>query len=116
LEKLKSIAVPVTRRRTAGKPRKAGHPQTAPDHGVGGMVGEPRRQAPATSEPEHHRFRVGQHLTLLGSGRYWARSAGLCRVVAILPHEGGQFLYRVRSETENFERVVPEADLAIPDA
>jgi hypothetical protein len=28
-----------------------------------------------------------------------------------MPHEGGPFLYRIRSEVENFERVVAEADL-----
>jgi hypothetical protein len=116
LDKLKSIAIPVTRRSAASKPRKGGHPQVAPDAGVGGLVGEPRRQAPPASAPLHHIYRIGQRLKLLGSGRYWARSAGLCRVVALLPHEGGPFLYRVRSEVESFERVVPEAELAFPDA
>jgi hypothetical protein len=29
-----------------------------------------------------------------------------------MPWEGGAFHYRVRSETENFERVVAEGDLA----
>jgi hypothetical protein len=33
-----------------------------------------------------------------------------------MPHEGGAFYYRVRSETENFERVVAEGDLTTMSA
>lgn len=50
----------------------------------------------------------------MGSGGYSvARAAASCKIVALLPYEGqGQLLYRVRSETEAFERVVAEADLS----
>ena len=110
LDKLKSIAVPVTRRSIAGKPRKGGKTQVAPS--AAGTSEAPRRDA---AEGPQHRYGVGQRLKLLGSGRYWARSAGLCQVVALLPYEGGPLLYRVRSEAESFERVVPEGDLATPE-
>jgi hypothetical protein len=30
----------------------------------------------------------------------------------LMPYEGGALFYRVRSETENFERVVVEGDLS----
>ena len=41
------------------------------------------------------------------------RTASGCKVVALLPYEGyGALLYRVRSESESFERIVAEADLA----
>ena len=55
---------------------------------------------------------VGQRLRLLGGGNYWARNAGTCRIVSLMPFEGTALFYRVRSETESFERVVAEADLA----
>jgi len=42
-----------------------------------------------------------------------ARAGSFCKVTALLPYEGhGSLLYRVRSETEQFERVVAEADLS----
>jgi hypothetical protein len=111
LDRIKSIAVPVTRRSTPKKTRRAGHPQFPPDHGIGGSVGEPRRHAlPAAAQPRH-KYRIGQRLRLVGSGRYWGRTSGLCKVVALMPNEGGALLYRVRSELEQFERVVAEAEL-----
>mgnify|MGYP000085350222 CR=1 FL=1 len=112
MDSIKSIAVPVTRREPAKKkPRRAGHPQQAPDGGVGGSVGLPR-PAPRPLRPVgHHSFRVGQRLRVVGGGYQWSRQGGWCRVVALMPHEGGAFLYRIRSEVENFERVVAEADL-----
>jgi hypothetical protein len=47
-----------------------------------------------------------------GGGSRWATGGGACKVIALLPHEAGPFLYRVKSEMENHERVVHEADLA----
>jgi hypothetical protein len=111
LDKIKSIAVPVTRRSAPKKLRRAGHPQLQPDEGVGGQIGESRRQRPGATAAPSHRYHVGQRLRMLGGGRYWGRLDGTCRVVALLPHESGVFQYRVRSETENFERVVAESDL-----
>lgn len=49
---------------------------------------------------------------MLGNGRYWGRLEGFCQVTAQLPYETGTFHYRVRGESESFERVVAEADLA----
>lgn len=47
-----------------------------------------------------------------GGGQAVQRNAGGCTVVALLPYEGhGALLYRVRSDTESFERIVAEADL-----
>lgn len=112
MDRIKSIAVPVKRRSTTTKTRRAGHPQFPPDQGVGGTVGEPRRHTPATTVRPLHKYRIGQRLRLLGSGRYWGRTSGQCKVVALMPHEGGALLYRVRSELEQFERVVPETELA----
>ncbi len=113
MEKFKSIAVPLKGRpAAAAKPRRAGHPQLAPDQGVGGRAGAPRAPAKIARPTGTHRFHVGQRLRLLGGGSTWARSGGACKVVLLMPNEGGAFHYRVRSETENFERVVAETDLA----
>jgi hypothetical protein len=111
LDEIKSIAVPVTRRLPAKKARRAGRPQSAPDQIVGGEVGA-HRAAPRVLRPlGHHRYRVGQRLRVLGGGNHWSRLGGYCKVLALMPHEGGQFLYRIRSEVESFERIVAEGDL-----
>jgi hypothetical protein len=110
-DETKSIAVPVTRR-SAVKPRRAGHPQSAPDQVVGGQVGPPRAPAREFRPTSKHRYHVGQRLRLLGGGSAWSRSGGACKVIAQMPSERGTFHYRVRSEVESFERVVAEADLA----
>lgn len=86
----------------------------APDHGVGGEVGPARAPRPLT-RALRHRYHVGQRLRMLGGGSTWGRLDGYCKVVALMPHEGGTFNYRVRSEAENFERIVAEADLTLPE-
>lgn len=111
MEPIKSIAVPATRRRTTGKPRRAGHPEAPADSRVNGTVGAPRRVAGPAAPAREHRYQIGQRLSLSGGGNRWARVQALCSVVALLPHEGGPFLYRVRSEVENYERIVAEIDL-----
>lgn len=67
---------------------------------------------PALAQPTH-RYNVGERLRMVNGGYTVARAAAFCKVVALLPYEGrGSLLYRVRSETEAFERVVAEADLS----
>ena len=58
-----------------------------------------------------HRYQIGQMLEMRSSPRLSNRPAGLCEVLFCLPHEGGPLLYRVRSLTENNDRVVAEGDL-----
>lgn len=108
---LKSIAVTPTRR---GGWRK--QPSPTVDHGLddnpafqAALARPPRRVA---AQPIH-RFRVGERLRVNGGGHSVARQAGGCKVVALLPYEGyGALLYRVRTDTESFERIVAESDLA----
>ncbi len=72
-----------------------------------------QRAARHTVPAPVHRYRVGDKLRMSPGGYSVARPASGCRVVALLPYEGhGALLYRVRSDTEAFERVVPEADLS----
>ena len=73
---------------------------------------QPERPSPMSASLKSHRFRVGQKLHMRTGGNNLARQAGSCTVTFLLPFEGGQVLYRVRSEAESFERVVPEADLS----
>ena len=71
-----------------------------------------RPQRPSQAQPIH-RYHVGERLRISGGGSSIARREAFCRVVALLPYEGhGSLLYRIRSETEAFERVVIEADLS----
>ena len=104
---MKSIAVPVARKRASAAVAVSTVPQASGDVAD---RGESRRAARVPAGT--HRYRVGQQLKVVGSGRNWGRVGGLCKVVALMPHEAGPFLYRVRTDTENFERVVAEADLA----
>jgi hypothetical protein len=109
---LKSIAVPV-------KPPKASHgkrKKTA--NGMAELAHVPtpveirRAPVPVMAHPTH-RYRVGERLMMTNGGRTFSRVAAGCIVVARLPHEGrGHLLYRVRSETEQYERVVAEMDLS----
>lgn len=59
-----------------------------------------------------HQFRAGERLSLtavFGDGR----NAANCNIVSLIPFEGyGLLRYRVvRSDSEAFERIVPEGDL-----
>jgi hypothetical protein len=67
---------------------------------------------PVVAAPTH-RYHLGERLRMGNGGYSIARAASFCKVTALLPYEGkGSLLYRVRSETEQFERVVAEADLS----
>lgn len=105
----KSIAVPVTRRPASGKAKRAIAVSADDDLAAAEFQRQP---AQATTPHAVHRFHVGQRLTMARGSRDIARSAAICQVVALLPHETGPLLYRVRSELESFERVVDEVDLA----
>jgi hypothetical protein len=104
----KSIAVPHNLRRP-DRDRRA-----AIDTPVSEPLAETARQAPrGIRQPPHHRYRVGERLRVGHGGNVIARAAAFCKVVALLPYEGhGALLYRVRSDSELFERVVAEADLS----
>ena len=109
---LKSISVTPVRR---GGGRKQPSPSIAEDFEESfstqaAALGRPaRRTTPAPT----HRYHVGDKLRMNGGGHSVQRAASACKVIALLPYEGhGALLYRVRSDTESFERVVAEADLA----
>ena len=109
MEPIKSVAVPITRKQNGRKPKASGLAQPHSDTRIAGAPAPMRRAAVAA--PPAHVYLIGQRLRLMGGGRRWAREEGFCKVTALLPHEGGPLLYRVRSEAENYERVVAEIDL-----
>jgi len=75
---------------------------------MGTSVAKGVRQQPS------HRYAVAQRLTLSNSIYAGKRPGGLCSVLARLPYEGhGSLRYRIKSDTESFERIVSEADLSL---
>ncbi|HYD89538.1 MAG TPA: hypothetical protein VEA80_18810 [Vitreimonas sp.] len=56
------------------------------------------------------KFGAGQRVSIVRSGAFSAPS-GVYRVLNALPRERGPQQYRVRNETENFDRVMDEARL-----
>jgi hypothetical protein len=111
----KSIAVPPNPSARRGR-RIAPADLRSPEAEQVGVVVPPRRPQPpprAVLAHPSHRYRVGERLRMGGGGYSVSRAAAFCKVLVLLPYEGqGMLLYRVRSETEAFERVVAEADLS----
>lgn len=56
------------------------------------------------------KFGTGQRVSILRSGSFSAPT-GTYRVVRALPQERGPRQYQVRSETENFDRIMDESRL-----
>jgi hypothetical protein len=59
----------------------------------------------------HHRYQLGDKLSMAGSGRT-TRVSGVCTVAFLLPFEGTRVLYRVQADGEGFQRVVAESELS----
>ena len=75
----------------------------------------PERPARAVRGVPAHRYAVGERLRMRNGGNILSRAASECMVISLLPYEGhGALLYRVRSDTEQFERIVSEGDLTPP--
>lgn len=106
MSSFKNIAIPSRnqiKKRGGGQAGEATHPYV-PATSIGLAV--------RTSVAAHrHRFAVGQRLSMAPGGRDFSREAAICSVVFLLPYEGGALRYRVHSDSENFERIVNEADL-----
>lgn len=107
----KSIAVPANpSARRGGRQVSAHETDDGDEVGLSALPARPPRAT--VPQPVHH-YRVGERLRMGNGGYSLARTASTCKVVSLLPYEGrGPLLYRVRSESEAFERVVSEADLS----
>lgn len=95
-----AISVPLASARTKSAPRVPTEPQAG-------------QAITATSGVRpRHRYGLGARLKMQHGGFGYAQQASNCSVTFVLPFEGRQLLYRVKSDNEAFERVVPEADLS----
>lgn len=100
--------------------RRAGNrKQASPAADVAAMADEGVRVAAtplrrgAVMPAATHQYRIGEKLVMRPGGTVIARVGSACKVVALLPYEGrGSLLYRVRSDAEQYDRVVAEIDLA----
>lgn len=58
------------------------------------------------------KFAAGQHVSLIGARTFSASAPkGAYRIVVALPKDRGPQQYRVRSDGENYDRVVEESRL-----
>ena len=109
---MKTIAVPPNPGARRGG-RLAASASSSHDDDV--VIVSPRPAAPprvVRAQPQH-RYHIGERLRMTSGGYSVARAGSFCKVTSLLPYQGrGSLLYRVRSETEQFERVVAEADLS----
>jgi len=59
-----------------------------------------------------HKFKVGQLVDYNPNRSGMPASSRGYEIVRLLPPEGGDFLYRIKSPGETFERVAKEQDLS----
>ena len=58
-----------------------------------------------------HRFKVGQSVNYTSGPRSQAGSSGVYKITQLLPPEGEERQYRIKSADEPHERVAKETDL-----
>jgi hypothetical protein len=58
-----------------------------------------------------HKFKVGQMVDFVPSNRAMPASARSYKIVRVLPTEGGEQLYRIKTIAEVFERIARESEL-----
>jgi hypothetical protein len=63
----------------------------------------------------NHRYKVGQMVDLIPSHLGVTASSRSYKIVRLLPREGGQHLYRIKTIAEAFERIAKESEL-VPSA
>jgi len=60
----------------------------------------------------HHKFKLGQLVDYNPSRLGMPASSREYKIMRLLPPEGGELLYRIKSPGETFERVAKEPDLS----
>lgn len=58
-----------------------------------------------------HKFQIGQNVLFTANTATRPAAAGSYSVVRLLPSDGGDAQYRIKSQTEAFERVARESQL-----
>jgi len=100
------IAVPV---RIKGRSATPQHPRKG--HASLSFSPAPMARASADGHVAKHRYGVGQRLKMTGGGSLLERVGSMVTVLHQQPFEGSELRYRVRSDLENYERVVVESQL-----
>ncbi len=59
----------------------------------------------------HSKFKVGQMVDFVPSNRAVPASARSYKVLRVLPNEGGEQLYRIKTIAEVYERIARESEL-----
>ena len=59
-----------------------------------------------------HKFKIGQSVDFAPARPGMPTAGRHYEIVRLLPVESGQFLYRVKSKGETFERVAKESELS----
>jgi len=57
-----------------------------------------------------HKFKIGQSVTYT-SGPFGASASGVYQIMQLLPPEGDDFQYKIKSAAEPHERVAKESQL-----
>ena len=60
----------------------------------------------------HHKFKIGQLVDFAPTRSGVPASGQQYQILRLLPSEAGEFLYRVKSKSESFERVARESELS----
>jgi hypothetical protein len=63
------------------------------------------------SQPAQHKFRIGQEVSFSPAKLSLPSSSRSYKIVRRLPREGGEFMYRIKSAAELFERVARESEI-----
>jgi hypothetical protein len=57
------------------------------------------------------KFKVGQMVDFVPTNRGVPASARAYKIIRVMPNEGGEQLYRIKTITEAYERVARESEL-----
>lgn len=68
------------------------------------------------SQMVQHKFKIGQEVTFSPAKLSMPASSRSYKVVRRLPREGGEFMYRIKSAAELFERVARESEIKRPSS
>lgn len=60
-----------------------------------------------------HKYRVGESVYFTASNIARPAASGTYEVIRLLPTDGDDYQYRIKSTTEAFERVAKESQLAL---
>jgi hypothetical protein len=58
-----------------------------------------------------HKFQLGEKVYLLQSPYLRSAAPGLNEIVRQMPEQAGEFLYRIKSVSESYERAAKESQL-----